>query len=236
MCLEAAVRLPHGRLTARCCWPSVRPSGGASAIALPGPLVQGSEVVPRPLARGRSRGKMHGMDRSPSPVRDVEAYVPCEPGPEVERYWLPETRAFAIEWARQARLVGNNKLAGNSGLAVDDATLERVADAIMDPAHPPPWQPLTAEERRDVFPRFLWDKVRGYLAEHEIAADVDVRWHDGKRTIVVGILGDPEPHRAPLRRIAGSRVIVWHRPPAPPHAAAELAAISERISADKPEL
>jgi hypothetical protein len=63
--------------------------------------------------------------RPPRGPFEDEAYVPREPGPEVERYWLPSTRAFAIEWAPQARL------AHDSGLAVDDATLERVADAQL---------------------------------------------------------------------------------------------------------
>jgi HEAT repeats len=170
-----------------------------------------------------------GMETS-SDVPEAEAYIPRAPGPDVERSWLPSTRAFAIEWARQARLVGDY------GLAVDDATLERVADAIMDPANPPPWEPYTAEERKDRLPRYLWDAVHGYLNEHDLFGYVDIRWRDGRRTFVVGVVGDPEPHRAPLARIGGSRVVVERRPAVRPRTEAELRAIADRIQADAPEL
>jgi hypothetical protein len=30
-------------------------------------------------------------------VPEDEAYIPRAPGPDVERYWLPSTRALAIE-------------------------------------------------------------------------------------------------------------------------------------------
>jgi hypothetical protein len=69
---------------------------------------------------------------------------------------------------------------------VDDATLERVADAIMDPANPPPWEPFTAEERKDHLPGHLWDAVHGYLNEHDLFGYVDIRWRDARRTFVVG--------------------------------------------------
>jgi hypothetical protein len=124
-----------------------------------------------------------------------------------------------------------------SGLPVDDATLECVADAVMDPASPPPWHPFTTEERTDDLHSHRWDAVQGYLADHpEIDVDVEVRSRDGRQRLVVGIVGDPGPHRAPLARIAGSRMIVERRPPRPAHTAAELGAIAERVSADMPEL
>jgi hypothetical protein len=165
-----------------------------------------------------------------SDVPDPGAYLPPVPGPEVERYWLPSTRAIAIEWARWARIPSY------TGLAVDRATLERVADAVMDPANPPPWAPYTAEERKDELPDHLWDAVHGYLIDHpDVDGTVDVRWRDGKRTFVVGIVGDPEPHRAPLARVAGSRVVVDRRPDRR-RTQAELQAVAQRIDADDPQL
>src|SRR4029079_17099105 len=50
---------------------------------------------------------------TPSDVPEPEAYVPREPVPDGERYWLPSTRAVAIECARWARLPRY------TGLAVD---------------------------------------------------------------------------------------------------------------------
>src|SRR3954452_694386 len=58
-------------------------------------------------------------------VRDREAYIPSDADPDRERYWPPESRAMAIEWAREQRL-------RERALAVDDATLGRVGDAIMN--------------------------------------------------------------------------------------------------------
>ena len=96
--------------------------------------------------------------------------------------------------------------------------------------------PSTAEERKDHLPGHLWDAVHGYLNEHDLFGYVDIRWRDGRRTFVVGIVGDPEPHRAALARIGGSRVVVERRAPIRPRPEAELRAIADRIHADEPEL
>ena len=166
-----------------------------------------------------------------SDVPEPGAYFQPVPGPEVERFWLPSTRAVAIEWARWARLPNY------SGLAVDHATLERVADAVMDPANPPPWSPYTAEERTDELPSGVWEAVHGYLIDHpEVEGYVDVRWRDERRTFVVGIVGDPEPHRAPLARVAGGRVIVERRSAAPRLTDTEVEALVVRIEADRRQL
>jgi hypothetical protein len=54
--------------------------------------------------------------------------------------------------------------------------------------------------------------------------------------LIVGIAGDPRPHRAPLARIAGSRVAVERRPPWRPRPEDELRATENRIDADGPDL
>ena len=76
----------------------------------------------------------------PSARHEPEAYVP--PAPDTgEPNWPPATRAIAIEEARQARLE-------EDGLPVDAATLERVADTIMDPEYLlPGWRPASSSCR-----------------------------------------------------------------------------------------
>jgi Bacterial RNA polymerase, alpha chain C terminal domain len=166
---------------------------------------------------------------TPSAGLEPEAYFPPAPDAGGERYWLPATRALAIEWARQARRPIR-------GLAVDDATLERVADAVMDPAYPPPWLPLTAEEREDLGERGskdlkrVWEAVNEYLSRHpEINGHVDVGWRDGRQTFFVGIVGDPQPHGSALARIGGERVVLERTD-------ADLRAIEARIRRREPEL
>src|SRR6476469_3220229 len=138
---------------------------------------------------------------------------------------------MAIEFARQARL------RGRGSFAIDDATLERVADAIMDPANPPPWVALTAEERRDELPKGLWDAVQEYLGDHPgVGGYVELGRRDGRSTFFVGIAGDRRPHEAALAAIGGDRVVVEPWQEAPPCTDAELWAIQERLSADAAEL
>jgi hypothetical protein len=90
---------------------------------------------------------MQGME-TPSRVREPDGYIPPALDAEHRRYWPPSTRALAIKWARRAGLQ-------EEGLAVDDATLKRVADAVMDAAHPP--APFTLEVRDEVLPGSLWN-------------------------------------------------------------------------------
>ena len=79
----------------------------------------------------------------PSPQHWPEAYVPADLQADGEEDdWRPASRQIAIELARQVRLE-------QGGLAIDDATLERVADAVMDPEYPVPGAYYTAEELAD---------------------------------------------------------------------------------------
>jgi hypothetical protein len=129
----------------------------------------------------------------------------CGPDAGHARCWPPASRASAIEWAREARLQVR-------GLAVDDATLERVADAIMDGAFPLSEAYYTAEERADELPDGLYGAVREYLDRHpEVDGGVQVGWAGWRWTLCVGIVdggsvGVMHEHRAALRRIGGERV------------------------------
>jgi hypothetical protein len=196
----------------------------------------------RPLLTRR-----HAGIEAPSSWLEPEAYVPpTRPPWRGDWWWPPASRAMAIEWARKVRL-------SVRGLAVDDATLERVADAVMDeladpqgrrlrPGRPPPGLCYTAEERQDVILDSVHDAVKEYVDRHsevdggsaEVVGRVDVGWRDGRWTLFVGVAGDPHPHRAALTRIAGERVVVESRPP--PDTDAELDAIEDRIRADDPQL
>jgi hypothetical protein len=86
-------------------------------------------------------------------IAECEAFLP--PASD-EEYWPPATREIAKRWAREARLL-------ERGLAVDDATLERVADVIMDPAYEDVGGFYTAEELDDELPIGLYDVVHEYL-------------------------------------------------------------------------
>jgi Bacterial RNA polymerase, alpha chain C terminal domain len=160
----------------------------------------------------------------------------CGPDAGHARCWPPASRASAIEWAREARLQMR-------GLAVDDATLERVAEAIMDNACPLSGAYYTAEERADEIPDGLYGAVREYLDRHpEVDGGVQVGWAGWRWTLCVGIVdggsvGVMHEHRAALRRIGGERVVVERRPVvAEPCTVAELRAIADRVRADEPEL
>jgi hypothetical protein len=77
----------------------------------------------------------------PSHQEWPEAYVPPALNADGEDDWPPASRKVAIEEARQMRL--------EEGLPIDDATLERAADAAMDPEYPVPGAYFTAEELAD---------------------------------------------------------------------------------------
>jgi hypothetical protein len=174
-----------------------------------------------------------GCVEVPSHVHEPEAYVP--PETEVaEEDWPPASREIAIEHARQMRLE-------EGGLPIDDATLERVADAVMDPEYPVPGAYFTAEEladdermeearsvpwgvvyataeeladedRVDEGDDGPWGAVDEYLRRHpEIDGGTRLGWRDGRRTLFVGLVGDAEAHKAPLLEIGGGRV-VWSSP------------------------
>lgn len=81
----------------------------------------------------------------PSHHHGREAYVPATPDDDGEDDWPPASREIAIEKARQMRLE-------EGGLAIDPATLERVADAVMDPRYRRPGVYYTADECEDEVP------------------------------------------------------------------------------------
>lgn len=155
-----------------------------------------------------------------------EAYVPPAPHAGVEDDWPPATREIAIAQAREMRLE-------EGGLPVDDATLERVADAVMDPDWPLPDVFLTAEELADD-ERLEEDEeffagVKEYLHRHpRIDGGVWMGWRDGRRMLCVGLVGDADSHKAALSRLGGDRVAFEPVP----RTVRELDALQDRISAD----
>jgi hypothetical protein len=159
-------------------------------------------------------------------IDEPKAFFPPPPAAEDPGGWPPPTRAVAKARAREARL-------RERGLAVDDATLERVADVIMDPAYEDVGFYYTAGERDDELPIGLPEVVDEYLdARPAINGGVEFGWRDGRQTLFVGIVGDLEPHRAPLGEMGGDRVVLETRR----RTVAELDAIAERVAADVPEL
>src|SRR3954468_8610636 len=95
---------------------------------------------------------MQGVE-GPSRVREPETDISRERDAGRERCWPPASRASAVKWPPEARLQVR-------GLAVDDATLERVADAIWMARIRSP-RPTTAEEHEDEIPDGLYGAVRG---------------------------------------------------------------------------
>ena len=169
------------------------------------------------------------MGRVEVPTRQhgPEAYVPAEPD---EEDWPPPGREAVIEQARRAR-------SEEAGLAVDDATLERVADAVMDPAYPARGSFFTAEECAELEGSAGLNEriaaIETYLRRHpDIHGGLWVGWRDGRRTVYVGIAGDAEPHRAALSELGGDRIALE----AAPRTLGELDALRDRIDADRPAL
>jgi hypothetical protein len=186
----------------------------------------------------------------PSPQHLPEAYVPPELDAEGEDDWPPAIREIAIEQARHMRLE-------EGGLPIDDATLARVADAVMDPDYPVPGAYFTPEELADderveearsvpwgvvvdaaqelaVQDRVnqrdddLFRAVDDYLRGHpEINGGSRLGWRDGRRTLFVGLVGDAEAHKAPLLEFGGGQV-VFERVP---RTVIELEAVRERLRA-----
>lgn len=184
-----------------------------------------------------------------------EAYVPPDPDAAGEDDWPPASRELAIEYARQGRLE-------EGGLPIDDATLERAADAMMDPEYPVPGAYYTAEELADdermeegrsVPWGVLCDGAKGlandervderdddplravdkYLRRHpEINGGTRLGWRDGRRTLFVGLVGDADAHKAPLLQIGGGRV-AFERVP---RTVTELEAVRERLRAEWTQL
>jgi hypothetical protein len=195
-------------------------------------------------------GKMNCVE-APSPQHEPRAYVPRDPDADREDDWPPASRELAIEYARQGRLE-------EGGLPIDDATLERVADAVMDPDYPVPGAYYTAEELADderieegssvpwgvvyAMAEELADDERvdegddgpfgavdEYLRGHpEIDGGTRLGWRDGRRTLFVGLVGDAEAHEAPLLEIGGGRV-AFERVP---RTVTELEAVRERLRAE----
>jgi hypothetical protein len=167
---------------------------------------------------------------TPTPEDGFEAYVPAAPKVDREDDWPPATREIAIEQAREMRLEEGE-------LAVDDATLERVADAVMDPDWPLPDVFLTAEEL-DELDRLEEDEdlsmaVKEYLRRHpQIDGGVREGWRDGRRLLFVALVGDAEAHKAPLTQLGGDRIAFEQAPRPLP----ELHALQDRIFDDADEL
>jgi hypothetical protein len=197
----------------------------------------------------------NGCVEFPSRVHGPEAYVPSELEADGEDDWPPASREIAIEQAREARLE-------EGGLPIDDATLERVADAVMDPEYPVPGGYYTAEEladdeRMDEGRSVPWGIVYAmaeeladedrldegsdgpfgavdeYLRRHpEINGGTRLGWRDGRRTLFIGLAGDAEAHKAPLLEIGGGRVSFEPVP----RTVGELEALAARIIDDRAAL
>jgi hypothetical protein len=168
---------------------------------------------------------------APSPQHEPRAYVPRDPDADREDDWPPASRELAIEYARQARLE-------EGGLPVDDATLELVADAIMDPEAQEAGlfftaEELAEEERVDEGDDPGCRAAEEYLRRHpEIDGGVRLGWRDGRRMLFVALVGDADAHKAEIARIGGARV-AFERVP---RTVTELDAIQARVTADRSEL
>jgi hypothetical protein len=165
-----------------------------------------------------------GCVEVPPHQHEPEAYVPPEPDAGGEDDWPPASREEAIEYARQARLE-------EGGLPIDDATLERVADVIMDPEGDAGLF-FTAEELDEEAEVDESDRravVKEYLRRHpEIDGGTRVGWIDGQRVLYVGLVGDADVHKAALSEIWPERVAFE----SVPRTVRALEAISDRVVAD----
>jgi hypothetical protein len=160
----------------------------------------------------------------PRPDADPRAWVPEDACDEPNE--PPMTRAEVIAAARAQRLE-------EGGLAVDAATLESVADTVMDPEYMWPGLYYTAEEAVDDVPEQLVERVQDYLRDHpEAAGGLRLGWKDGRRVVFVGFVGDVDVHRTALTSMAGDRVVVE----AQQRTAVELSEIVERIDRDREAL
>jgi hypothetical protein len=134
----------------------------------------------------------------------------------------PPDRAGVIAAARAQRLE-------EPGLAVDDETLERVADTVMDADYGLPGLYYTADELADDVPAEIRDRVVDYVdRDPDMNGGLRLGWRDGRRVMFVAVVKDIELHRSALADLCGDRVIVE----SVPRSERELLALQERISAD----
>lgn len=161
---------------------------------------------------------------APSPQEEPEAYVPAAAGADV--WWPPASRAAAIEQARRARL-------DEGGLPVDGPTLERVADAVLDPSYELPGLFYTPEEAADEVPDEVLAAVDDYFRRHPgIAGGQRIGWRDGRATLFVGIVGDSSAHADAVAKLSAGRATVESRI----RTEGELEALATRIVDDEAEL
>jgi hypothetical protein len=157
---------------------------------------------------------------------EIEAFFP-----EPETGWNRQEpdrpdRAQVIAAARAQRLE-------EPGLAIDDDTLERVADTVMNPDYLLPGLYYTAEEAGDDVP----EEVRGRVYEY-VERDPDMNgglrlgWRDGRRVLFVGVVGDLALHERALGELGGDRVVVE----AAPRSERALLALQDRICDDREAL
>lgn len=119
------------------------------------------------------------------------------------------------------------------GLAVDDETLERVADTVMNPDYRLPGLYYTAEEAADNVPQEIRDRVCAYVGGHpDINGGLRLGWRDGRRVMFVAVTKDLELHQRALAGPCGERVVVE----AVPRSEQELHALQDRISTDREAL
>jgi hypothetical protein len=143
---------------------------------------------------------------APSPRDLPAAYVPGWTDPDTADDEEGETRdrATIIRDARAERL--------EEGLPVDDATLERVADAVASPDYPLPGLHLTFEEAADDVPEDVERAVDAFLdARPEMDGGQRLGWRDGERTLFVGLVGTDEEIADAVRRLPRRRVVVERR-------------------------
>jgi hypothetical protein len=165
-----------------------------------------------------------GCVEVPDYLHEPEAYVPVEPPAYDIDDWPPASRKAAIEYAREARLE-------EGGLPVDDATLERVADVIMDPDGDAGlfFTDEELDEEAEVDENDLCAVVDEYLRRHpEIDGGTRVGWKDGRRLLYVGLVGDAPAHKAALSQIWPGRIAFEHVP----RTVGALEAVMDRLSAD----
>jgi len=153
---------------------------------------------------------------------EVQAFLPFDvreaPHDEQE---LPD-RAAVIAAARARRLE-------QPGLAVDEETLERVADCVMDPNYRLPGLYFTPEEVADEVSQEIRDRADEYLARRPgVSGGTRMGWREGRRVMFVRVVADVDAHREALAASCGDQIVVE---PAT-RSEQELEALNERVWAD----
>jgi len=152
---------------------------------------------------------------------EVDAWLPCDVW-ETPREEKPLDRAAVIAAAREQR-------SQQPGLAVDDDTLERVADCVLDPNYWLPGLYYTPEEAADGVPQETRDRGVEHLAGRPgLSGGTRMGWRDGRRVMVVRVVEDLEEHRMALAELCGDQVVVE----AAAHSEQELEALHDRVWAD----